>query len=86
METKKLFIELNVRDREREHTHRVLTETNCEDINFAGQWYASHYWGESYRDGNSWYAWSGEIAITLKEVKELTNNEFKLLNKIFYDY
>ena len=43
VETKKLFIELNVRDGEREHTHRVLTETNCEDINFAGQWYASHY-------------------------------------------
>lgn len=85
METKKLFIELDVRDGERVHTHRVLTETTCEDINFAGQWYASHYWGETYRDGNSWYAWGGEIAITLKEVKELTKDEFKLLNKIFYE-
>ena len=41
--------------------------------------------GESYRDGNSWYAWNGEIAITLEKVKELSKDEFKLLNKIFYE-
>ena len=81
---KKLYIELTVQDGERKHTHRVLTQTTCEDTNFAAQWYAAHFWGESKREDDWWSSWGGEIAIRLVKVVELSETEYEILNKVFY--
>ena len=79
---KYLFIELKIRDGEREHDHRVLTSTLGNDIQFAAQRYASSYWGYGERDGNYWYV-DGEIAIKVTSVVEITEFEFKLMSRIF---
>lgn len=81
---KYLYIRIMVRDGEREHLHHCLNETKCDNINFAAEWYTSHFWGESTRDDNSWYAWNNEICITLKEVRELTKEKFEYLYDLFY--
>ncbi len=47
VKVKFLFIELSVQDGEREHTHRILETTKCENIDFAAAWYAAHFWGET---------------------------------------
>lgn len=80
---KYLFIELLIREGEREHDHRVLTTTDANDIKFAAQRYASTYWGEGERDGMYWYAHGGEIAIRVESVVELSEYEYKLLSRIF---
>ena len=77
----KLFIELNVQDGEREHTHKVLHTTKCQNLDFAVQWYLAHFWGESTWQDNAWYAWGGEIAISLSRYKVLTDKEFEMLNQ-----
>jgi len=83
---KYLFIELQIQDGERRHTHRTLHTTNCKNINFAAQRYAATYWGDSSRDfgGNAWYAHGGEIAIECTDVQELTKPEYDFLQGLFY--
>ena len=84
---KHLFIELEIREGEREHTHRVLHTTRCKDLDFAAQHYAAHYWGESFRyqrTDKHWYAHGGEIAIRVYRWKELTAEEFKVIRELFY--
>lgn len=81
---KHLFIQLAIQDGEREHTHRVLHTTNAQNINFAAEYYAAHYWGYSYKDNNRWYAWGGEISIQVEKVQELTQEEFDKLSNLFY--
>ena len=82
---KHLFIELTVRDGEREHTHRVLHTTKAENIEFAVQRYVAGYWGfPDYRDGKSWYAHGSEIAITLDRYKVLTPEQYEVMNEVFY--
>ena len=83
-----VFIELSIQDGEREHNHRVLLHTKCENLDFAVQYYAAHYWGESelYRSPFSkknthWLAWGGEIAIRVDSYKEVPPEDLKVLNK-----
>lgn len=80
---KRLFIELKIRDGERDHDHRVLTSTLGNNIQFAAQRYASSYWGYGKRDGNYWYVDGGEIAIKVTSVVEITEFEYKLMSRIF---
>ena len=82
-ETKYLFITLSIRDGEREHTHRVLHTTKCKNIDFAAEYYAAHFWGESELCDGAWYAWGGEIAIKLDSVKQITYPEYQYLNELF---
>lgn len=82
---KYLFIVLQIHDGERTHTHRVLHTTKCKNINFAAQYYAAHFWGESERDiDDTWTAWGGEIDIELEKVVELTEEKYNELHKLFY--
>lgn len=84
---KYLFIELNIRDGEREYEYRCLHTTSCENLDFAAEWYAAHFWGDSNLDRYSkcrWEAWGGEISIGLEKYKELTKNEYDYLNELFY--
>lgn len=81
---KYLFIELEIQDGEREHTHRVLETTNCKNINFAAEYYAAHYWGYSENDNGAWYAHAGEIAIECVDVKELTKSEYDFVYNLFH--
>ena len=81
---KYLYIRLKVQEGEREHIHHCLHITKCNNINFAGDWYAAHFWGESTRDNDTWYACNNEIAISLKEVKELSKKEFEFLDNLIY--
>jgi len=82
---KYLYIELEIQDGERNHTHRCLHTTKCKNINFAGEYYTAHFWGFSERtfNDNAWYAHAGEIAIECVDVKELTKPEFDFLHYIF---
>lgn len=83
---KYLFIELEIQDGERIHTHRCLHTTKCKNINYAAEYYAAHYWGYSERtfNDNSWYAHVGEIAIECTDVKELTKSQYDFMYNVFY--
>ena len=78
-----LFIHLEVREGERVHDHKVITSTKCKDLNFAVEWYTSHYWGHGERwfKDRRWFFWNGEIAATLKNWNDLTEEEYQILNK-----
>ena len=80
---KYIFIHIVIRDGEREHDHKVLTTTNCENIKFAVDWYTAHFWGYGERDfkDDNWYFWGGEICGRWKTYEELTKKEFNFLNK-----
>jgi hypothetical protein len=84
MRTKYLYIRLTVREGEREHTHHCLHTTRAENINFAAELYAARFWGTSYRDDSTWYAWGGEIAITLEKVQEISAEKYNELHELFY--
>jgi hypothetical protein len=81
---KYLYVQLKVQDGEREHTHRCLTTTYADNLDFVAQKYAASYWGEvAWRDGNHWYAHGGEIAITLEKWRELTPEQYQFLTQLF---
>lgn len=78
----KLFIHLEVQDGERTHDHKILHQTNCEDLNFAAEYYVAHFWGHGKRDfKDNWWWYSGEFAAQLVDYDELSDNHYKILNK-----
>jgi len=79
---KHLFIELEVREGERVHTHRILHTTLAENIYFAAERYVASFWGWGEREDNHWWFF-GEITATLKKVMEITEYEYKLMGRIF---
>ena len=82
---KYLFIHLKVREGEREHDHKILHTTKCENLDFAAEYYVAHFWGDADRVNDSWEAWGGEIVITLQRHKELTEEEYNYLQKFLYN-
>jgi hypothetical protein len=81
---KYLFITLEVQDGEHRHTHRVLSVTGGNNIQFAAQRYASMYYGENGdHNGDWWNFYSGTIAVKMVRVVELTEFEYKLMSDIF---
>lgn len=83
---KYLFIILNVREGEREHTHRVLHTTKANNVDFAAELYAARFWGDSFRydrDDDEWYAWGGEISIRLEKVVEISEEKYLELSELF---
>ena len=89
-EPKHLYIRLTVQDGVREHTHHCVTSTRCENLEFAVQWYAAHFWGDTsdlFRENkDSWYYSfdGGEISVTVETWKELTTEEANMLNQLMY--
>ena len=82
---KYLFIVLNTQDGEREHTSRSLLQiADTEDIEESAELYASEYWcGKSEPiDENGYYWVSGEFAVRLSFVREITKSEYKLLSAL----
>ena len=76
-----LFINLVIRDGERTYEYKVIHHTKCNNLEFAVQYYAAHFWGYSELDGSEWIAWSGEIAISVDSWKIIPNEDLKILNK-----
>lgn len=86
---KKLYIRLEVMEGEREHTHHCLHQVDADiDNETAAHEYASDFWGEPLDDEpdeNGWFMQQGgEIAVRWTAVRELTEQEYKFLNEIFY--
>ena len=81
---KYLFIEIEIYEGDRVHNHRVLHTTNGNNIMFAANRYVSTYWGYGDRDGEYWW-FHGEIIGKLVKVKELTKDQFDVLNDVFYN-
>jgi hypothetical protein len=77
---KTIFIELEVQDGNRSHTHKVLHETNGIDIEFAALRYVATFWGKGSIDGE-WGWFDGEFAARLVQVKEVPNDELTILKK-----
>ena len=80
---KHLFINLTVRDGEREHDHKVLHTTNASNINFAAQRYVSRFWGNGEREDDFWW-FDGEITARLEKVVQITKEEYERLSYLFY--
>jgi hypothetical protein len=81
---KYLFITLEVQDGENRHTHRVLSVTSGNNIQFAAQRYAATYYGDnSDHQSDWWYFYGGTIAVKMVKVDELTEFEYKLISRIF---
>lgn len=80
-----LYLQLNIQDGYREHTHRVLHTTRAENIHFAAQRYAARYWSRGrLEDRDSWIECNGQIAVRLEKVKKLTEREYRFLEDIMY--
>lgn len=84
---KHLFINLLIREGEMEHDHRVLHKTNCKSIEFAALWYAAHYWDDEidYRMDDWFFVHGSTMAIKVDRVKEITEYEYNLMNRIIYE-
>ena len=81
---KYLFIELKIQDGERQHTHRVLTTTLAENVQFVAQRYAASYWGYGKREDKDDYWWvDGEITIKVVRVTELNEFMYRAMSDIF---
>ena len=81
----KLLIILEIQDGERSHTHKVLTSTNCKNLDFAVEWYVAHFWGQGelekvYTHKRFWWYNDG-FAGHLTSYTELTNTEYNILSK-----
>jgi len=77
---KTIFIQLEVVDGTRTHTHKILHETNGKDINFAAERYVSTFWGKGTHDGEWWW-FDGEFAARLISVKEVPIADYMVLQK-----
>lgn len=80
---KTIFLEIKIRDGEREYSYRVLFTTKCKNLDFAVQYYIAHFWGKSYLEDGVWWAWNGEISMSCKHYKEVNAHDLKVLNKYF---
>ena len=84
---KYLLITLIVQDGENRHDHRILHVTKGQDIQLAAQWYAAHFYstnGEEIERVNDWWEFqAGCIAVEMYSVIELSEFEYKLMQRIF---
>ena len=83
---KYLLITLIVQDGENRHDHRILHVTKGQNIEFVAQWYASHFYGDNAElnhDTGFWEFQAGCIAVELYSVVELSEFEYKLMQRIF---
>ena len=80
---KTIFLQFDIRDGERTHTHKVLFNTKCKNLEFAVQYYIAHFWGESYFQDGAWWAWNGEIAMKCQSWAEVPAEDLKIINKYF---
>lgn len=79
--SKNIFLEMKIRDGEREYRYRVLFSTRCKNLEFAVQYYIAHFWGESYREDDYWYAFGGEIAMRCTTWEIVPDKELKIASK-----
>lgn len=85
MDTKYLYIRLEIQDGDREHTHHVLTETTEDNLEEVVQEYSRTYWGEGECvEDDVWMFNGGEFAIELYTWKELTKEEYELIFNTLY--
>jgi len=85
---KYLFISILVYDGEMRHDHRVVIMTRAKDINFAAQYYVAHYygfgkWEYNFFDEIIWLFHGGSIMASIKNVQEITKEEFYRFNELF---
>jgi hypothetical protein len=79
-----LYIEFEVQDGERRHTHRSQHTTRAKNINFAGERFVATFWGHGERENNDEWWWiGGEFAMRLVKVIEMTEHEHRMMNKFF---
>ena len=85
MKEKYLFISLEERNGEYEYTHRCLLITRAQNINFATERYASTFWGwSSGHDTPYWLFEGGARMLKVDYVRELTKEQYDMLNELFY--
>ena len=78
----KLFIHLEIQDGERRHDHKLLTQTNCKNIEWAVHWYVAHFWGHGEKDfADEWWWYNSEFAARLVDYDELSDEDYEILNK-----
>lgn len=80
-----LVIVIKVQDGDYEHDHRCLHTTNCKSLKFAAEYYTAHFWGYGHRTGTDYWIWqNGCIAGKLEKYTEVTEEEFRKLENMFY--
>jgi len=87
---KHIIVHLTVIDGEREHDYRIPLITKAKDIYFAALHYAAHFYPfyetpYHYKDDQKglgkFYAFGGEIAVILSNVKEIPKEHYDILKK-----
>ena len=82
---KYLVIIIKVQDGDYEHSHVCLHSTNCKSLEFAAQYYTAHFWGYGKRCGKCCWEWyCGELSGKLEKYTEVTEEEFRKLENMFY--
>ena len=77
-----LYIEIEIQEGEFEHTHKILHTTNCENLEFAVQWYCAHFWeaDDIYHD-EDWWWWDYVHCGRVSKWKTVSEKDFKILSK-----
>ena len=84
---KHLYIVIEIREGEFEHTHKILHSTNCQNLQFAAEWYVAHYWGFGERDRwfdkrkTTWWWWDGVHCGRLDSWEEVPEEDYEVLSK-----
>ena len=81
---KYLFVTLKVVDDGREYTQRCLLQTLCKDLEYAAQYLAAHFWDDSWLENGIWYSHGGGVATKVEDYKQLTYQEYEIVDRIFY--
>lgn len=80
--TKYYFLELELQDGMREHTHKLLFETKAKNPEFAILRFITSYWGQGEWDKQDKVCWfDGEFTIFNWKFVEIPNHEIETLKK-----
>ena len=76
-----LFLTIEIREGEYEHTHKILLTTECKNLEFAAQYYTAHYWGYGTRDFKDEWWWWYDHCGRLESWEIVPKKDYKILKK-----
>ena len=83
---KAILIRMSIRNGNIEVTTNHVVETKCKDINFAAEWFVSHFFGYGLRgvSNDTWFFDYDSIACRVEKVQEIDNDTATLLKNLLY--
>lgn len=79
---KHILITLQIQNGEYRYEIPLVRQTKCKSLDFAATWEASHFYGKySYKMDEAWYFHGGEVAVSVKGIRELSKDHYDILKQ-----